>query len=329
MKKLGWLVLGVLLLSGCSQEKDLFQKAQLAASKGDIAQAVQQYSYLLKKNPRHYAALVNRGILLERLPAEDNATRAKNRQMAEQDYLAAIEVDPLIPEAYNNLGALYIDENRNEEAVFYLSEALERNPRYFTAQMNRGIANSKMGRTLEALADFNRAGQLRPNDPLLLLNRALVYYQMGQYESAINTLERLIALEPDNARAYLEHARALIRLGYPAQAYADLEQAVALKPSYALAYYYMGDLMFRRGEKEAALGLLSRAKELADQYAPAYELMGDMLSIDDPVLAVANYAAAKKLDPSHAGRYDAKMRLMRSEAGRERVQTLRFFPREQ
>jgi len=116
-------------------------------------------------------------------------------------------------------------------------------------------------------------------------------------------------------------------MGYPANAYADLEEAVTIKPSYALAYYYMGDLMFRKGEKDYALGLLVKAKELADQYAPTYELMGDMLAMEDPVSATANYLVAKKLDPAHASRYEAKIRLMRTDEGRERVLANRFFPK--
>ena len=327
MKKLFVLAIVLVSLVGCNREK-AFREAQLAASKGELVKAVQLYSYLIKKKPDHYAALVNRGILLERLPAENAQDRRKNQELAEQDYLKALEINPNVPETYNNLGALYIDMKRNLDAIDNFTEALALNPRYFTALMNRGIANYQLGRTLAALEDFNRAGKIRRDDPLLLLNRGLTYYDMGQYESALDDFEHLIAVEPNNARAYLEHARTLIRLGYPAQAYADLEEATTIQPNYALAYYYMGDLMFRQGEKEYALGLLVRSKELADQYAPTYELMGDMLAMSDPVAATANYMTAKKLDPAHANRYEAKMRLMRSEAGRERVMTIRFFKQE-
>ena len=103
--------------------------------------------------------------------------------------------------------------------------------------------------------------------------------------------------------------------------------AVSLKPTYALAYYYMGDLMFRKGETDYALGLLVRSKELASQYVPTYDLMGDMLSVEDPVAATANYMVAKKLDPANARKYDAKIRLMRTQEGREQVLANRFFPR--
>ena len=92
-------------------------------------------------------------------------------------------------------------------------------------------------------------------------------------------------------------------------------------------YYYMGDLMYRKGEKDYALGLLVKSKELASQYVPTYDLMGDMLAVEDPVAATANYMVAKKLDPAHAAKYDAKIQMMRTEQGREKVLAARFFPR--
>lgn len=317
----------VLLLAACGGEKRSFKQAQLAASKGNFTQAIRIYSNIIKQNPNHYAALINRGVLWERLPFKDAKERAKNRQFAESDYLRAIEVNPNAAEPYNNLGALYVDTGRNGDAVSYLSEAVARSPKYFTALMNRAIAFYRLGRTNAALQDFNSALKLSDKEPLLFLNRALAYFDMGMYEAALEDLSYLIHLRPNDARAYLERARVFIRMGYPANAYADLEEAATLKPTYALAYYYMGDLLFRKGETEQALGMLVRSKELANQYVPTYELMGDMLSVEDPVSATANYMVAKKLDPKNARRYDAKIRLMRTEEGRERVLANRFFPR--
>lgn len=327
MKKILGLFAAVLLLAACGTEKQTFKQAQLAASKGDLMQAIQIYSRLIKKNPQHYAALINRGVLWERLPVKDAKERVKNRAYAERDYLRAIEVNPNVAEPYNNLGALYVDTGRNGEAITYLSEAVSRSPRYFTALMNRAIAYYRQGRTTAALQDFNSALKLRNDEPLLFLNRALAYYDMGLYDAALEDLSYLIHLRSDDARAYLERARVFMRMGYPSNAYADLEEAVSIKPTYALAYYYMGDLLFRKGEKDQALGMLVRSKELANQYAPTYELMGDMLSLEDPVSATANYMVAKKLDPKNARRYDTKIRLMRTEEGRERVLSNRFFPR--
>ena len=326
MKRLVILAVACILTVACGSDSRLFKQARLATSKGKLTEAVSLYSRLIKQDPKNFAAYVNRGVLWEQLPVKDAKERLSNRQKAEEDYLKAIELNPNSAETYNNLGALYLDMNRNMDAAYYLSTALSLDPKYFTARMNRAIVYHRMGRISDALSDFDKAAALRPKDPLLLLNRALSYYELGQYESAASDLSLLIFFKPDDARAYLERAKAFIKMGYPANAYADLEEAVTIKPTYALAYYYMGDLMFRKGEKEQALGLLVKSKELASQDVPTYELMGDMLAMEDPVAATANYMVARKLDPANARRYEAKIRLMRSEEGRERVLANRFFP---
>ncbi len=329
MKKIVGVIAVALLLAACGNgEKRLFKQAQLATSKGNYTQAMQLYSRLIKQDPKNASAYANRGILWERLPFKDAKERAKNRAYAEQDYLKAIELNPNIPETYNNLGALYIDMGRYSQAVYQLTDAIIRKPNYFTALMNRAIAYSKMGRSADALADFNSAFKIRQDEPLLFLNRGLTYFSLGKYELAADDYTYLISLTPDDARPYLERARAFIKMGYPSNAYADLEEAVTIKPTYALAYYYMGDLMYRKGETDYALGLLVKSKELASQYVPTYDLMGDMLAVEDPVAATANYLVAKKLDPANAAKYERKIQLMRTEAGRERVLAERFFPKE-
>lgn len=327
MKKIVIVLLVSTVLGACNGDVGLFKKAKLAESKGQIAKAVQLYSKIIKKYPSHSAAFVNRGLAFEKMPVKDVAEKNKNRAFAEKDYLRAIEINPNVVEAYGNLGALYIDEGKDGVAVYYLSEAIARNPQYYTALTNRAVAYTKLGRIASALADFNSALKLRDNDEQLFLNRASTYYGVGQYSSALEDISYAIHLNPEDARAYLERAKVLSKMGYPSNAYEDLEQAIALKPNYALAYYYMGDLLFRKGEKDQALGMLVRAKELAPKYVPTYELMGDMLAMEDPVSAVANYNVALQLDPANARRYEAKRRAMRTDAGREKVISNRFFPR--
>lgn len=326
MKKVFMFGVALILLAACSsQENRLFKQAQLQTEKGNLTKAIQLYSSVIKQNPKNYAALANRGILYERLKAKDAKEKAKNKQWAERDYLAAVEANPNVPATYNNLGALYIDEKRYDEAVYYLTRALSLYPNYFTARLNRAIANHQQGRVSESLADFSQAFLLKQDSPLLYLNRGLAYFDAGDYESAASDYSDLMVLEPENPRAYLERGRALMKMGYMGDAQADFETAALLKPTYGLAYYYLGELAFMEGEVDDALGYLKKTKELSGQFVPAYELMGDMLALEDPVEATKNYLVARKLDPANAGKYERKIQLMKTEAGRKYVISNRFL----
>lgn len=314
------------MLAACSSETDRrFKQAKLAASKGDFTKAIQLYSGVLKEQPSNAAALAGRGLLYERLPVKDVRDKAKNLNWAERDYVAAIKADPKMAEVYNNLGALYIDKKQYADAIYYLSAVLNFQPDYFMARLNRAIAYHQQGRLSESLGDFARAFALDPHSPLLYLNRGLAFFEAGDYESAASDFSDLIVLKPQSARAYLERGRALMKMGYMGDAEADFETAAGLKPSYVLPYYYLSEMAFLRGDMDQAMAYIQHAKTLSGKYVPAYELAGDMLALEDPLEATKNYLAARKLDPQNAARYQWKIRMMKTEAGRQRVIKDRFL----
>ena len=326
MKKYLSMLFMVFVFAACGSDTNLFQQAKLATSKGNYEKALSLYNQLIKQNPNHAPALTNRGLIWERMPTKTQAEKAKNRHFAEQDYLRSLEVNPNQPETYNNLGALYMDMNQNGMAIQYFSEAIARQPNYFRALLNRATAYSKVGNLPQALQDFTSAAVQRPHDPALLFNRGLAYFDAGKYEAAIDDFSHALAVQPQNNRLYVERARAFAKYGYPAEAYDDLTQAITLNPQDGIAYYYLADLMYRNGDTDFALGALVKMKEVAPNYVPAYDLMGDMLAVQDPVSATANYMVAIKLDPQNALKYQRKIALMKTEEGRYRVQTERFFP---
>lgn len=326
MKKYLFIMLVAVFVVACGSDARLFQKAKLATSQGNYQKALSLYNQLIKQNPNHAPALTNRGLLWEMLPAKTAAEKAKNRRFAEADYLRSLEVNPNQPETYNNLGALYMELGQNGEAISYFSQALALQPNYFRALLNRATAYSKAGDLTQALQDFSAAATQRPHDPALLFNRGLAYFDAGKYEPAVDDFSHALAVQPKNERLYVQRARAFARLGYPAEAYDDLSQAITLNPQDGLAYYYLADLMYRNGDKDLALGALVKTKEVAPKYVPAYDLMGDMLAVEDPVSATANYLVAVKLDPKNARKYQRKIELMKTEEGRYRVMTERFFP---
>ena len=326
MKKILMLCLSALVLSACSGgENALFRKAQLAAEKGQFSKAIQLYSTILKNNPNNYAAYASRGLAYERLQAKDAEERNKNRSQAEKDYLSAIALNYARPEIFNNLGALYIDQGRYGEAVLQLNQALALRPNYFMALINRAVAKSQQGQIGAALVDFASAEQIDPHSPLLYLNRGLAQFAAGYYEGAAEDYSQMMELDPANPRPYLERGRAFMKMNYYQNAMDDFQQAIALNPNYAMPYFYAAELLFNKGDTDQGIAYAERAKLLAPTYAPAYEMLGDMLALESPVEATQHYLAARRLDPARSLRYQGKIRLMTTEAGRKRVVADRFL----
>ena len=326
MKKTLLIVLSALLMVACSgSEEKLFRKAKVLADKGNFEKSIQMYSVILKNNPESYAAYASRGLLYERLTPKDAQQLKKNRQLAERDYLKAIEIDYSRPEIFNNLAALYIDQGRYVEAMGYLNHALALNPNYFMALLNRGIVFSKQGKLERALVDFTKAEALNKDSALVYLNRGLAQFHGGYYASAVDDYTNLTFLDENNPRAYLERGRAFVKMGYFQNAMEDFQKAIAVRPDYSLPYYYAAELLFSKGETDEAIAYAQQAKMLAPNYAPVYDMMGDMLALTSPVEATQHYLAARRLDPAGAERYQNKIRMMTTENGRKNAVAGRFL----
>jgi tetratricopeptide (TPR) repeat protein len=116
----------------------------------------------------------------------------------------AIELNPNLKEAYNNLGKILNDLGRPDEALKYLNKALEIDPKYTSALVNRGIALALLGRYSEALEDLNKAVTLDPNNEKTWYNKALVHYILGQHNEAYKCVLRTLHINPN-----YEHAKKL------------------------------------------------------------------------------------------------------------------------
>lgn len=326
MKKILGLAVAAALLAACGgQEGALMSKAKRLSDKGEFSKAIQVYSQVIKKNPKNFAAYVNRGLLYEREQVKDSEQMKKNKKLAQRDYEEALSLHFQSPELLNNLAALYIDIGRYEDAILYLNEALMSRPNYEVAILNRAIAYSKKGEVGKALVDFGKLEEINDKIPLLYLNRGLAQYAAGLYAGAIDDYTTLAYLEPDNARAYLERGRVFIKMGHFQNAMDDFQQAMAINPKYAMPYFYAAELLFSRGDTSEGIAYAERAKALAPNYAPVYDMLGDMLALDSPVEATQHYLAARRLDPTRSTRYETKIRMMTTENGRKRVVAYRFM----
>jgi tetratricopeptide (TPR) repeat protein len=100
-----------------------------------------------------------------------------------------------------------------EEALADYDRAIELDPKYAEAHMNRGSALHKLGRVEEALAAYDRAIELDPRDFKAHYNRGNALAAKGEVEAAIGAYGEAIRLRPDHAEAHCNLGQALMRRG--------------------------------------------------------------------------------------------------------------------
>lgn len=128
------------------------------------------------------------------------------------------------------------------------------------AYYNRGIAQGKLGHIEESIADYTHALDLNPDYMPAIINRGYAYIELPQYFLAFDDFNYVIEVAPGIPAAYVGRAYTELRSGGSGhEALPDLNTAISLMPSYAYAYYLRGNIYRRADDHERALADYDRA----------------------------------------------------------------------
>jgi protein O-mannosyl-transferase len=111
--------------------------------------------------------------------------------------------------AHNNMGILYAQHNRNDEAIFHFQESVRLNPKGVMGFRNLGNAYQSVGRNTEAIEAFRQAVWLNPNDAESHYRLGLAYLLGGNSDFAQQEYRQLLRLNESYARALLDSIRIL------------------------------------------------------------------------------------------------------------------------
>lgn len=172
-------------------------------------------------------------------------------------------------DAYNLLGLSHAMVGQPEEALGYFDLALNLNPRYVDALLNRAVVLNELGRSEEAAEAFARAQELGATDhtgfPAPVASRlanlhadlAEAYLEAGGRAQALHQLEAAVALRPTFADLRYRLARLLLEGGQTERARAELETILGMRPRFTqaraalgMACYLLKDLAAARAHWE-------------------------------------------------------------------------------
>lgn len=159
--------------------------ARAHAQQGSLLQAEQAYQRVLAAAPEHAEALNFLGARALSLGQPQQALSFLER---------AARADPANPQLLKNLGLVYLDNDRIDEARVQLERALDIAPDFFAARLYLGHAHERSGNAHAALVNYfaavtqaQLAGRWR-NDattaPIIrdLVKHAMVYIDAGRHQ---------------------------------------------------------------------------------------------------------------------------------------------------
>lgn len=153
-------------------------------------------------------------------------------------YLRAGESDPLLIDAWINLGAL-LDAVRDPRAGLYFDNALRVDSLNSEALLGRGNAYFSQGQFEEAISTFNTIKRIDPQFPQAYFNTGLVYMELENWD----------------------------------EAYREFDLSIRSNPLYRVAYYYRGRSSEFRGDLETAKIDYQNALKLGGSFPAAEEAL--------------------------------------------------------
>ncbi len=245
------------------------QGEEFLASK-DPAQARRLFEKALSKDETDARAHFDLALALEML---------EERETAQTHYLNALEYAPRFVQAMNNLGLMYRDSQRLEEARTLFAAAAAIEPMNADVQLNWALTLEELGERAHAERAYRQAiridanlvsarvnlavllarrGEVKQSKeqldaalPLALRNRAFLavigatYRQIGEPKPAIASLKDAIKAGQGKPTASLlnELALAYVANSQPVEAEKAIKEAIKLEASFSMSYYILGSVL--------------------------------------------------------------------------------------
>jgi tetratricopeptide (TPR) repeat protein len=257
--------------------------------------------------PSNAAALNNLGVVQIR--------RGATSQGSATYYLTkAADADPGDPDSLFNLGYAYVLEHNTQGAIYWLREALRRNPADADAHYVLAAALLASGSTVEAEREKALARQLSSRYEELERRAAADRLPVPKDLERVRTdIEAPRGLRPEQAIVnsaqreqrelatfHLERGRRLYEREEDTEAMAELRRAVYLSPYEAQAHLLIGRIHLRGGRPEEAVEALKISIWSQDTAAARIALAEAYVKLRDTAAAREQLTRALALDPNSA-----------------------------
>lgn len=180
----------------------------------------------------------------------------------------AVETQPKITRTRLTLAACLVGAKQYDRAETELRDILKESPKFPLAHYNLGLLYEEQGRLEEARDAYAAEVATFPKGFKARFNLGRVLFRLGDKPGSLAQMKQVVALAPKLAEGRLMLGRGLLDAGAPLdEVRAEVENGLALAETpelKALGYFLMADIYNRRGDIARMNEALARAKSYKD-----------------------------------------------------------------
>ena len=156
-----------------------------------------------------------------------------NPDRAREAFTRAIDIVPVFPEVYYNLGLIEQTRGDYSMAAVHYQKAIEQDGSYWPAWNNLGNVMYALGQRERSLKSLETTLRLNPDYWPAQYNIAIVYFMSGRYDLAISRLRTVLDWKPDHREAKQLLALALEESGHRNTADEQIKMLAVDEPALA------------------------------------------------------------------------------------------------
>jgi predicted Zn-dependent protease len=251
-----------------ANDKDLpLIAGNVHAHKGNLNEALKDFTLALERDPKMATGYVNRGFVL-------NDLRQPGR--AAKDFQTALQLQNNYGEAHLGLAFADLQLHRPKPALVQLDAAQKILGKSHAWHLARAEGLRQEQDYPHAATEYHAALSETPDDLTTQLAYADVLYRMRHYGDAIAVLDTALKLSPSDPAIYALMAQVHAKKGDREQTLRDIQSVDRLGGTSIAILTATGDALLTLGDRNAAMQRFSRALDIPD---------GDRISVR---LAVAD-----------------------------------------
>ncbi|XP_070553169.1 UDP-N-acetylglucosamine--peptide N-acetylglucosaminyltransferase 110 kDa subunit-like [Ptychodera flava] len=253
-------------------------------------------------------------------------------QEALENYRHAVRLKPDFIDGYINLAAALVTAGDMEGAVQAYCSALQYNPDLYCVRSDLGNLLKALGRLDEAKACYLKAIETQPNFAVAWSNLGCVFNAQGEIWLAIHHFEKAVQLDPNFLDAYINLGNVLKEARIFDRAVASYLRALQLSADHAVVHGNLACVYYEQGLIDLAIDTYRRAIELQPHFPDAYCNLANALKEQGKVPEAEEcYNTALRLCPTHADSLNNLANIKREQGNSEEAvrlycKALEVFP---
>jgi tetratricopeptide (TPR) repeat protein len=255
-------------------------------------QALDHFRLATRLNSRHALARYNSAVIYTMLDSLGEA---------EAELHVLLELYPDFPEAFNEIGVVFLRQGRLLEAAGQFRQVADNMPRSAVSRCNLALVHFLQGdfaasgeqarfavaldpklaaareiagrvamelRDLpDAIAQFSALVKLEPSNPDAHANLGLAYYRDDRLNEALECYRRVLIFSPHSPEGHNDLGLAYAKNKMLSEAVRHLKQVIDWRPDNPIAHSNLGLVYYFKGESEEAVDRWRDVTRLSPVYA--------------------------------------------------------------